>query len=488
MASPRWFRRPASLSVRLTLLFSATTAFLLVALAGPLYWSLNGHLTKQNQRALSEKLAALTLILEEQPGQMAPLREEIQWEAGSRSFTQYYSRVLNRSGGVILETQGMSERLKGAPFPLATPGGVLPRAVTWQADSEHTFLLGSAWAREGRAGGVMRQLQVAADTSDDNELLEDYRRNMALALTAGLAVAALLGFLVTRRGLRPLDAMARKAQQVSAERLHERMGKEAWPTELAILASAFDDMLARLDQSFSRLSAFSADLAHDLRTPLTNCMGEVEVALSQPRPPEEYRAILESSLEELTRLAQMIESLLFLARADNVQTQITKLSLDARREMEAMAELYDAVAQEQGVTLACSGAGTLDADPTLLRRALGNLLSNAIRHTPPGGRVALNAMAEEAGTIVLCVRDTGPGIPPEDVTRLFDRFYRSPQSRSQNPQGLGLGLAIVKSIMDLHGGWAEIQNAHEGGTEVRLTFPADPSKTGGLGLATKNRS
>lgn len=484
MASPRWFRRPASLSARLTLLFSATTAFLLLASAGSLYWLLQRNLTEQGQHILSDKLTVLGLILQEQPEQTEPLREEVQWEAGSRRFTRYYSRVLDPSGEILLETPGMSDRFWGAPFPAPAAGmGDPQRPLIWQAESEQTYLLGSAWAREGGSSGPVRQLQVAVDVSDASDLLEDYRRNMALSLTVGLSVAALMGFLAARRGLRPLEIMAQKAHQITAERLHERMGREAWPTELAALASAFDGMLLRLNESFSRLAAFSADLAHDLRTPLTNCMGEVEVALSQPRPPEEYRAILESSLEELTRLAQMIESLLFLARADNVQPQISKLSLDARREMEAMADLYDAVAQEQSVTLACSGAGTFDADPTLLRRALGNLLSNAIRHTPPGGRVAMNAMAEEAGTIVLCVRDTGPGIPPEDVTRLFDRFYRSPQSRSRNPQGLGLGLAIVKSIMDLHQGRVEIQNAPEGGAVVRLTFPRTIS-----GPATENRS
>ncbi len=188
------------------------------------------------------------------------------------------------------------------------------------------------------------------------------------------------------------------------------MGGEPWPTELAILASAFDDMLLRLEESFSRLTAFSADLAHDLRTPPPTAWEKWRWRSSQPRTPEEYRAILESALEELTRLARMVESLLFLARADNARPIISKVSMDARRELESMAELYDAVAQEKAVALACSGAGTLDADPTLLRRALGNLLSNAIRHTPPGGRVLLDAREEDGG-VVLCVRDTGPGIP-----------------------------------------------------------------------------
>ena len=171
MTTPGWLRRPSSLSARLTLLFSATTAFLLLASAGSLYWLLQRNLTEQGQHILSDKLTVLGLILREQPGQTEPLREEVQWEAGSRRFTRYYSRVLDPSGEILLETQGMSERLRGAPFPAPAAGmGDPQRPLIWRAESERTYLLGSAWAREGGSGGPVRQLQVAVDVSDASDL------------------------------------------------------------------------------------------------------------------------------------------------------------------------------------------------------------------------------------------------------------------------------------------------------------------------------
>lgn len=463
--------RPASLSVRLTLLFTAGTFLLVAASAGATYAVLARTLRRQASLFLCDKIAVLKTILKERPGDHEALQEEVQWEAASRRHERYFSRILEGDGRLVLESPGMSAALAGASFPApAGMGQDCKGGVLWGAPGERYYLLGSALAQEGGPAGRDLILQVGVDFSPEEDLLEDYRHTVAVALPVGALVSVLLGFVVSRRGLRPLKAMAGKAHQITAERLNERMGTQPWPAELAELAAAFDDMLLRLEESFSRLTAFSADLAHDLRTPLTNCMGEVEVALSRERGAGEYRAVLESSLEELTRLSRMIESLLFLARADHAREPLAKARLDLGRELRAMADLYEAVAQEQGVRLAWSGGGALDADPILLRRAVGNLLSNAIRHTPSGGTVRLQASQEPDGTVI-AVEDSGPGIPMEEVARVFDRFYRSPWSRSRHPQGLGLGLAIVKSIMELHGGRVEIARSPDGGAAVRLIFP-----------------
>lgn len=325
-------------------------------------------------------------------------------------------------------------------------------------------------AREGMSSGPMRRLEVAVDMSDQDELLEDYRRNMIISFAAGLLVAGLLGHVAARKGLVPLELMARKAREITAERLHERMANEAWPKELCALASAFDGMLARIEESFVRLSTFSADLAHDLRTPLNNCMGELEVALSKPREPEEYREALGSALEEMGRLSRMMDSLLFLARADSAQAKAERTWLEARKEIEAVSRLYDAVAEEKEVVLRAEGEARVYADPLLLRRALGNLLSNAIRYSPSGGAVVLSAR-EERGAAVMEVSDGGPGIPSDELPRIFSRFYRPAQSRALHPQGLGLGLAIVKSVMDLHKGSVHAESAAGKGTRIILRFP-----------------
>jgi two-component system heavy metal sensor histidine kinase CusS len=467
----RLFLKPYSISARLTLMFAAATVLLLAASEGSLYWMLSRNVSEQGRHFLSDKLNVLQLILANQPGQMEPLREEVQWEAGARRHSRFYSRVVDASGRLILETQGMSALFLGAPFP--TPNGENPemaRGALWRPDGERCYLLGSAMAREGISSVPTRRLEVAVDMSDEDELLEDYRRNMIISFVAGLFVAGLLGYVAARKGLTPLELMARKAREITADRLHERMANEEWPKELCALASAFDEMLARLEESFVRLSTFSADLAHDLRTPLNNCMGELEVALSKPREPVEYQQALGSALEEMGRLSRMMDSLLFLARAGSAQAKAERAWLDASEEMEAIRRLYEAVALERDVALRTEGAARVFADPLLLRRALGNLLSNAIRHSPSGGTVVLSAR-ETRDAAVMEVADEGSGISPDELPRIFSRFYRPAQSRALHPQGLGLGLAIVKSVMDLHKGSVHAESTVGKGTRITLRFP-----------------
>jgi two-component system heavy metal sensor histidine kinase CusS len=468
-----WRPRFQSLSARLTFLYTVATVLLLATSAGVVYFVLAGNVRRQDELFLGDKVYVLRAILKNQPNQMAPLREEVQWEAGSRRNARYFSRVSSAEGELVMETPGMVQALRGASFPEPVrEDQEWRRGSLWRPEGETYFLLGSAWAREGGPTGARRRLDVALDVSREMDLLEDYRHGMAVSLLVGLALSALLGLGVARRGLRPLEEMARAARAITPEQLHRRMGSEPWPTELRSLAEAFDDMLARLEEAFLRLATFSADLAHDLRTPIGNCLGEVEVALSKAREPREYQRILESNLEELSRISRMIDSLLFLARADNAQTNIERTVLEARREMEAMAELYEAVAEEQGVKLVLEGAGQVVADQTLLRRALGNLLSNALRHTPGGGTVILSSSSPEGGGCLIAISDSGEGVAEADLARLFDRFYRSEASRSRHPQGLGLGLSIVKSIMDLHGGTVRVKSRPGAGTTVTLLFPA----------------
>jgi two-component system heavy metal sensor histidine kinase CusS len=272
--------------------------------------------------------------------------------------------------------------------------------------------------------------------------------------------------------MRPLAAITRAAERVSAQDLHRRIDPERWPRELAALATAFDQMLARLEDSFTRLSQFSADLAHELRGPINNLMGEAEVALSRARSEAEYRDVLESSLEEYGRLSRMIDGLLFLARAEAAERRIAKTRLDARREVEAVIEFHDALADEGGVKVSCDGSATVSADPGMFRRAVSNLLSNALQHTPPGGAITITLSAAPGGGAEVRVADTGVGIAAEHLPRLFDRFYRADPARAHSRGGIGLGLAIVKSIMEVHGGRVTITSRPGAGTTVILAFPS----------------
>jgi two-component system heavy metal sensor histidine kinase CusS len=322
----------------------------------------------------------------------------------------------------------------------------------------------------GSAGQERRTLQVALDVSPGQALLADYRRTLLTVVGVGLVFAALVGSWLARKGAQPLVEITQSAQHVTASQLHDRIVVSRWPAELTALASAFNAMLDRLEESFIRLSQFSADLAHELRTPINNLRGEAEVALARRRAPEEYQQILASSLEEYDRLSRMIEGLLFLARSDNPKAGIERTRFDARREIESVREFYEALAGEQDVRVTCEGQAWITGDPLLFRRAVSNLLANALQHTSAQGRVSLALRLLDDEAVELRVQDTGGGIPPEHLPRIFDRFYRADRARSGAPGGIGLGLAIVQSIMRLHGGTASVHSQLGRGTTFSLRF------------------
>ncbi|MBA3850551.1 MAG: hypothetical protein C0502_11250 [Opitutus sp.] len=218
-------------------------------------------------------------------------------------------------------------------------------------------------------------------------------------------------------------------------------------------------------------------MAHALRNPINNLRGEAEVALSRARSTEEYQQALTSSLEEYDRLARMIDALLFIARADEATTAVERRRFAARAEMEAVREFYEALAAEKQVRVLCEGEATLEADSMLVRRAVSNLLANALNHTPAGGTITLAAGAT-ATAVEIVVSDTGGGIPSEHVPRVFERFYQVDKTRDEPAKGAGLGLAIVQSIMRQHGGIAELTSVVGKGTRVILRFPGPAAGAG----------
>jgi len=284
----------------------------------------------------------------------------------------------------------------------------------------------------------------------------------------------LIGYQVARHGIRPVAEMATTARHISSTNLRERILPEGYPSELASLAGTFNAMLDRLEESFERISQFSADIAHDLRTPVNNIRGESEVALARARTVDEYREVLNSCLEEAVRLSDLIGDLLFLARAESPLTHLRRERIDVGELVRGVQEYYEASAADAGVYFSTGlpyEPVIADLDRTLLQRAVSNLVSNALAHTPSGGSVVLGTNREHS-SVRIEVSDTGSGIPPEALPRVFDRFYRVDTSRSQASGGTGLGLAIVQSIAVLHGGRVEISSKLGQGTRVTLLMPA----------------
>jgi two-component system, OmpR family, heavy metal sensor histidine kinase CusS len=466
-----------SITGRLALLYTLSAFAILVIATGFLYWAFSNNLKQEDKQFLAEKINVQRAIMKERPEEdraedERDLEQEVKWERSAPQFTRYYSRVLDEKGKTVSETDDMGDIIPASSFTSPVgPNGTPEEAVKWRRHGK-TYLLMEAWAKLGNTSGKKRLLQIALDVSREEKLLADYRQKLIVVIVLGVLFSAGAGMAIARRGMRPLEEITKTVERVTASQLDERVSRAGWPLELRSLATAFDDMLRRLEESFARLSQFSADLAHELRTPINNLMGEAEVALSRTREPEEYRHILESSLEECGRLSSMIDGLLFLARAESAKATITPSVFDARKELDTVVEFYDALAKEQGITVTCRGDASIEADPLLFRRAISNILSNAIRYVPSGGKVDFLIGQKKGQPVEVIASDTGPGIAPEHLPYIFDRFYRADQARTQSSQGTGLGLAIVKSIMELHGGTVEVQSRVGKGTTVTLHFPA----------------
>jgi two-component system, OmpR family, heavy metal sensor histidine kinase CusS len=311
---------------------------------------------------------------------------------------------------------------------------------------------------------------VALNIQHHDLFMNKFRSVLALAIVlAGLATAG-LGWIATRWGLSPLRQVTHMVAGISAERLADRLPASGLPTELKPLATTFNAMLARLDDSFRRLSEFSSDIAHELRTPISNLMTQTQVALSSARNKDEYKEVLYSSLEEYERMAQMVGAMLYLAQADNRLLKPGLEKVDLAHEIQDLFDYFEAWAEERGVSLAQTGAASVPCDRLMLRRALSNLISNAIRHTPPGQTVQVS-LAGQGEKAIISVENPGMEIPAEHLPRLFDRFYRVDPSRQRKDDGAGLGLAIVKAIVDAHGGSITVTSGDQK-TRFQITLPA----------------
>ena len=330
-------------------------------------------------------------------------------------------------------------------------------------------------------GGQIVQVAVGRDVHAAYDLRSTYQTVMLAGSLIAAFGTALAGWLAAWRGIRPLADMAQAARRITARRLAERIPVPAGSArEIRELADAFNGMIDRLENAFARLSGFSADLAHDLRTPLANLLLQSQVGLSKARSVDEYQQLLATNVEEFERLQRMIDGMLFLARADNAQIALDLEQVDVRAELERMAEYFQLAADERGVNLAVEGGGTVLADAALLQRAIGNLLSNAIRHAHPGSRVRLH-VAEAHDSLVVEITNQGEGIAPEDLAHVFERFWRGDQARSASDSSSGLGLSIVRSIAQLHGGEATVQSEPGGTTTFRMRLPpkgAGPTSSG----------
>ena len=341
--------------------------------------------------------------------------------------------------------------------------------LEWRSQTGERRMLSLATAAATR-NGEPYEVVLSADRSEDRRLLGHLLFTSVSAAPFALALVGLCALAFVKLGLRPLNQFSRAAAHISAHDLSTRIDATGLPNELQSLCSAFNAMLNRLDEGVRRLSEFSSDLAHELRTPLSTLLGRTQVALSQPRSSEELTGVLEGNVEELERLSRLVSDMLFLAQADDAKASLARVELDLADEARQLVEFLELLAHERNMKIAVSGHASVRADRQHVRRAITNLVSNALRHGLPGSTVRVSAYFDGDHACIEIVND-GPPIPPEHQARVFDRFYRVDGSRTRDSGGSGLGLAIVRAIMTLHGGTVRLDSDAVASTRFALCFP-----------------
>lgn len=440
-----------SITLRITLLFAATSAAVLVALGTVIGQAVEAHLEEQDLADINSKLeiARHTISTVRSRAEMDAIRQQLEHAlTGHHGLSVAVFAPGNRpiftTPGADFLTESMAARSKQS-------GEGPSRPLVWES-GKRAYRGVVMSVPSGVVAASPFTVAVALDISHHREFMTAFRKTLWIFVAFGILLTGFLGWFAARRGLAPVRNIARVAKGISATRLGERLPHESVPAELADLAASFNDMLGRLEDSFRRLSDFSSDLAHELRTPVSNLMTQTQVALSRSRSAEEYREILYSNLDEYDRLARMIADMLFLAKADHGLIVPNREDIDLATEVDELIEFYEALADEQGVRLSRIGSGSIPGDRLMIRRAISNLLSNAIRHTPRGGAIKVKIRALGNDGIRIAVENPGLAIPPEHLPRLFDRFYRVDSCRQRGGEGAGLGLAITKSIVEAHGG------------------------------------
>lgn len=460
-----------SLAFALAVSFTAVSFLLVALVTGLLYFGLANNLRELSEEIMTDELNVCRALIQARATDSHALREEVEIDSAVRRYQKFYIRVLDDHGIALFTTPGMDAELPAMRF--MRDQALQKGHIVWlKGQSGRPYRALIAKVRRDLAGTGPWTIELTMDLSQEVRVLSQHRVWIWGVLVLAAALSLRLAVVCARWGTRPLRDVSQTARDISSSNLSQRIRIQDYPREIADLANSFNSMLQRLEDSFVRLTRFSADIAHELRTPVNNIRGEAEVALGRVRTIDEYRDVLTSCLEEAIRLSDLIESLLFLARSEEPGNQLRKESQDLGVLLADVVDYYGASAAEHRVSLAmsCERGLTVEVDPVLLQRAFGNLISNALAHTSAGGSVALAAVGNH-DHVQIDVKDTGSGIPPEALPKVFDRFFRADPARARSGGGTGLGLAIVRQIISLHDGDISIASDPGAGTTVTVTLP-----------------
>jgi heavy metal sensor kinase len=459
--------RPQSIRTRLTVwylcVFSAVLLLFWGLTASFLFFQLRGQL---DHYAIQDIETIEGLLYFDSSGHLA-MHEDYHNHPESRQVLERLVEV--RSPDLLYRNERLHDQaLGGTPLPGEGEGGYSPRSLRI-SDGTPVRMVSRRHVMDGRP----LMIRLAYSEEPIRSRFDELAVAPLLAVPIVLAIAGLAGYLLAKRVLAPLQEMASRAEQITSERLDERLPQGQVDDELGHLARIFNGLLARLEQSFEQLRRFTSDASHELRTPLTSIRSVGEVALQKDGSREDYRDTIGSMLEEVNRLTALVDSLLTISRADAGRIKLHPTAFSAVDLAREAAGLFEVLIEEKRQQITVNGDDRLrmTGDRVFLRQAVVNIIHNAVKYSPSGGAISVRMHDDPGGGIRLDVVDSGPGIAPEHAEKIFDRFYRVDESRSRDAGGAGLGLAIAQWAVRLHGGDIYLQTAQGQGSSFRIWLP-----------------
>ncbi len=464
------------LRVKLTLWYGCALALILISFATGLYAIVARDLKAQVDQSLQE--AATTAIRSLEQHGFGPF---IQFEDLSAHFPELavldkFFQIFSPTGRITIQSPNVKSHdvpLSQTALKTAFEGGTTYESAQFPGENLRLISVPILYQ-----GNLLNIVQVGTSLKPVEHTLKRLMGVLLVSIPVALLVSLAGGWFLAGRVLRPVAIMTEAAKKIAAGDLSQRLTVEATGDEIGRLAETFNDMIARLDASFRQIRRFSSDASHELRTPLTVMKGETELVLRRPRDCEDYKSVLESSLEEIDRMTRIVDELLFLSRADMGEVKMASDPVSLGDLLEDIQQQAWLLGQEFGirVTLGPMQPATVLGDELRLRELFLNLVDNAVKYSRPGGTVTLSLRADH-GTAVVAVQDEGIGIRPEALARIFDRFYRTEEARAHTKQGTGLGLSICAWIAEVHHGRIEVQSTPGKGSTFLVTLPLAQPKT-----------
>ena len=463
------------LRITLTLWYGSALAAVLMSFALVVYAVMAKDLRDQVDRQLES--SAVVAIRSLQQRGFGPF---IQFEDLSEQFPELavvdkFFQIFSPTGRITIQ----SPNLRTRDIPLS-------RASLESAFKGHTTFESAAFPGESSIrlisvpivedGALLNIVQVGTSLRPMDETLHRLLAVLLLTGPVALGLSLIGGWFLAGRALRPVDQITSAAQRITASDLSRRLSVPTSSDEIGRLATTFNDMIARLETSFSQIRQFSADASHELRTPLTVMKGESELALRRSRSADEYKLVLESNLEEIDRLSRIVDELLFLSRADLGQVKLERQAVKLDALVADIQRQASVLGQDQQIHVALGPVDPVEllGDEWRLRELLLNLVDNAIKYSRPGGTIELS-LIRQAPMARLTVSDHGIGIPLDAQSRIFDRFFRADNARAHSRKGTGLGLALCKWIVEAHQGRIELDSVPGDRTRVTVVLPLAPS-------------